>query len=67
MTFAWFDARENNPMHRRNRKTGEHLMMGSDAPFPPGEPDPVKFVRSALPAEQADTLMHKNFDRLLGA
>jgi hypothetical protein len=30
----------------------EHLMLGSDAPFPLGEPNPVTFVRSALPADQ---------------
>lgn len=45
----------------------EHLMMGSDAPFPLAEPNPVKFVRGALPAEQADAVMSRNFDRLIGA
>jgi aminocarboxymuconate-semialdehyde decarboxylase len=45
----------------------EHLMMGSDAPFPLGEPDPVNFVRNALPADQADAIMRRNFDRLVGA
>ena len=30
-------------------------MLGSDAPFPLGEPHPVTFVRNALPAEQAET------------
>lgn len=44
----------------------EHLLMGSDAPFPLGEPEPVNFVRKALPAEQADAVMRRNFDRLLG-
>ena len=28
----------------------ERLLLGSDAPFPLGEPDPVNFVRKALPA-----------------
>jgi aminocarboxymuconate-semialdehyde decarboxylase len=45
----------------------EHLLMGSDAPFPLGEPDPVTFVRKVLPADQADAVMQKNFDRLVGA
>jgi aminocarboxymuconate-semialdehyde decarboxylase len=45
----------------------EHLMMGSDAPFPLGEPDPVKFVRNALPTQQADAILGRNFDRLIGA
>lgn len=45
----------------------EHLLMGSDAPFPLGEPDPVNFVRNALPADQADAIMRRNFGRLVGA
>ena len=45
----------------------EHLLMGSDAPFPLGEPEPVKFVRKALPADQAEAVMQRNFDRLIGA
>ena len=45
----------------------EHLLMGSDAPFSLGEPDPVNFVRNALPADQADAIMRRNFDRLVGA
>jgi aminocarboxymuconate-semialdehyde decarboxylase len=44
----------------------EHLMMGSDAPFPLGEPDPVNFVRNALPANQAELILKRNFDRLTG-
>jgi aminocarboxymuconate-semialdehyde decarboxylase len=43
----------------------EHLLMGSDAPFPLGEPDPVNFVRSALPPEQASVVLNKNFERLI--
>jgi aminocarboxymuconate-semialdehyde decarboxylase len=45
----------------------EHLMLGSDAPFPLGEPHPVEFVRNALPAEQADLILKHNFERMLGA
>jgi aminocarboxymuconate-semialdehyde decarboxylase len=45
----------------------EHLLMGSDAPFPLGEPQPVKFVRKALPADQAEAVMQHNFARLVGA
>ncbi|MDB5518968.1 MAG: hypothetical protein JWQ17_5726 [Tardiphaga sp.] len=44
----------------------EHLMLGSDAPFPLGEPDPVNFVRNALPADQAELILKRNFDRLTG-
>lgn len=45
----------------------EHLMLGSDSPFLLGEPDPVNFVRNALPADQVDLILHRNFDRLIGA
>jgi aminocarboxymuconate-semialdehyde decarboxylase len=45
----------------------EHLMLGSDAPFPLGEPDPVNFVRKALPADQVELILNRNFDRMLGA
>jgi aminocarboxymuconate-semialdehyde decarboxylase len=45
----------------------EHLMLGSDAPFPLGEPNPVTFVRNALPADQAELILSRNFDRLIGA
>jgi aminocarboxymuconate-semialdehyde decarboxylase len=43
----------------------EHLMLGSDAPFPLGEPDPVNFVRNALPVEQASAILNENFDSLV--
>jgi aminocarboxymuconate-semialdehyde decarboxylase len=43
----------------------EHLMLGSDAPFPLGEPDPVNFVRNALPAEQASAILNESFDSLV--
>jgi aminocarboxymuconate-semialdehyde decarboxylase len=45
----------------------EHIMLGSDAPFPLGEPDPVNFVRNALPPDQAELILRRNFDRLLEA
>jgi aminocarboxymuconate-semialdehyde decarboxylase len=44
----------------------ERLLLGSDAPFPLGEPDPVGFVRRALPPEQADLALSGNFARLTG-
>jgi aminocarboxymuconate-semialdehyde decarboxylase len=44
----------------------EHLMLGSDAPFPLGEPDPVNFVRNALPAGQVELILNRNFERMLG-
>jgi aminocarboxymuconate-semialdehyde decarboxylase len=44
----------------------EHLLMGSDAPFPLGEPDPVNFVRRALPAKEAQMALSENFSRLTG-
>jgi aminocarboxymuconate-semialdehyde decarboxylase len=44
----------------------EHLMLGSDAPFPLGEPNPVTFVRNALPTDQAELILSRNFDRLIG-
>ncbi|MEH2482493.1 aminocarboxymuconate-semialdehyde decarboxylase [Nitrobacteraceae bacterium AZCC 2146] len=44
----------------------EHLLLGSDAPFPLGEPDPVNFVRNALPADQVELILSRNFDRMLG-
>jgi aminocarboxymuconate-semialdehyde decarboxylase len=42
----------------------ENLLLGSDAPFPLGEPDPVNFVRKALPAAQAQSILDENFERL---
>ena len=44
----------------------EQIMLGSDAPFPLGEPDPVTFVREALPAAQAELVLGRNFERLIG-
>lgn len=45
----------------------EHLMLGSDAPFPLGEPDPVNFVKNALRADQVDLILRRNFNRMLEA
>jgi len=44
----------------------ENLLLGSDAPFPLGEPDPVNFVRRALPPERAELVLSSNFQRLTG-
>jgi aminocarboxymuconate-semialdehyde decarboxylase len=44
----------------------EHFLLGSDAPFPLGEPDPVNFVRRALPADKAELALSRNFARLTG-
>jgi aminocarboxymuconate-semialdehyde decarboxylase len=44
----------------------EHIMMGSDAPFPLGEAHPVDFVRNALPPAQAKLVLGENFARLTG-
>ena len=46
--------------------SAENLLLGSDAPFPLGEPDPVNFVRRALPPEQADLVLRANYRRLTG-
>lgn len=43
----------------------ERVMLGSDSPFPLGEPDPVNFVRNALPADKATLILNHNFDRML--
>ena len=45
----------------------EHLLLGSDAPFPLGEPTPVSFVRDNLAPEQSAAIFHSNFPRLLGS
>jgi aminocarboxymuconate-semialdehyde decarboxylase len=47
--------------------TPERLFLGSDAPFPLGEPDPVNFVCRALPTEEAAGILSGNFERLLRA
>jgi aminocarboxymuconate-semialdehyde decarboxylase len=44
----------------------EQIMLGSDAPFPLGEPYPVTFVKNALPADQTTLVLEKNFERLIG-
>jgi aminocarboxymuconate-semialdehyde decarboxylase len=45
----------------------EHLLLGSDAPFPLGEPDPVNFVRRSLAPEHAELALRFNYTRLFGA
>jgi aminocarboxymuconate-semialdehyde decarboxylase len=44
----------------------QNLLLGSDAPFPLGEPEPVKFVRDALTPPQAELVLAKNFHSLTG-
>jgi aminocarboxymuconate-semialdehyde decarboxylase len=44
----------------------QNLLLGSDAPFPLGEPDPVGFVRRALSNEHAELALSKNFETLTG-
>lgn len=44
----------------------DHLLMGSDAPFPLVVPNPVTFVREALEPADAERVLTANFDRLLG-
>jgi aminocarboxymuconate-semialdehyde decarboxylase len=44
----------------------ENLLLGSDAPFLLGEPDPVNFVRRALPAREAALALGENYRRLTG-
>ena len=44
----------------------ENLLLGSDAPFPLGEPDPVNFVRRSLSAERQAMVLSTNYRRLTG-
>lgn len=44
----------------------ENLLLGSDAPFPLGEPDPVNFIARALPKDQAELALRTNYRRLTG-
>jgi aminocarboxymuconate-semialdehyde decarboxylase len=43
-----------------------HLVLGSDTPFPLGEPDPVGFVQRSFGhrAETADAILHRNASNL---
>src|ERR1044071_1981394 len=41
----------------------EHFVMGSDAPFPLVVPNPVGFVRAALPPDAAELVLRRNFER----
>jgi aminocarboxymuconate-semialdehyde decarboxylase len=40
--------------------------MGSDAPFPLGEPDPVNFVRNSLRPDIAEMVLKGNYARIFG-
>lgn len=44
----------------------ERFMLGSDAPFPLGEPNPVEFVKGALDSRQSEAILHQNFSRMVG-
>ena len=44
----------------------EQFLLGSDAPFPLGEPEPVKFVSRAFPPREAQLVLSENFARLTG-
>jgi len=46
--------------------TPEHLLLGSDAPFPLGEPDPVNFIRKSLRPEAAEMILSTNYARIFG-
>lgn len=41
-----------------------NIMLGSDGPFPLGEPDPVGFVKRSLSAERADMVLRSNVEQL---
>lgn len=45
----------------------DRFVLGSDAPFPLGEPDPPGFVRRALPPEAAERVLERNVEDLLRA
>jgi aminocarboxymuconate-semialdehyde decarboxylase len=65
----WFDTVCFEPEYLRLATSivpAENLLLGSDAPFPLGEPDPVNFVRRALSPEQAEMALATNYRRLTG-
>jgi aminocarboxymuconate-semialdehyde decarboxylase len=44
-----------------------HLVLGSDTPFPLGEPDPVAFIQRSFPSqrsETADAILYRNASHL---
>ena len=43
----------------------EHLMFGTDAPFPLVLADPIGFVRKALPGPMGEAALGPNFQRLI--
>ena len=65
----WFDTVCFEPEYLRLATQivpAEKLLLGSDAPFLLGEPDPVNFVRRALSPEQAEMVLASNYGRLTG-
>ena len=44
----------------------DRLLLGSDAPFPLGEPDPVNFVRKSLQPDAAEMVLSANYTRVFG-
>ena len=47
-----------------------HLVLGSDTPFPLGEPDPVGFVQRSFRGhrgETADAILHRNASNLFAS
>jgi aminocarboxymuconate-semialdehyde decarboxylase len=45
-----------------------HLVLGSDTPFPLGEPDPIGFIMRSFPVapDIADTILQRNAAKFLG-
>jgi aminocarboxymuconate-semialdehyde decarboxylase len=70
LRMLYFDTVCFEPEYLRFATTvvpAENLLLGSDAPFPLGEPDPVNFVRCALPQKEAEMALSENFRRLTGS
>ena len=45
-----------------------HFVLGSDGPFPLGEPDPVGFIRASFgTGERGAAILHRNAETLFGA
>jgi len=45
--------------------SSDRILLGSDAPFPLGEPDPVGFVEKSLSVEDSANILGKNFEHIL--
>ncbi len=44
-----------------------HFVLGSDGPFPLGEPDPVGFIRASFgDADAGEAILHRNAETLFG-